>query len=131
MSTLTPLGLQRLLAPGGKLQTVLVKLGWPNTRSATVSVVNGVLYSSTRLFSKSAIYTLPEASTATLTGLHRVLRGPAAIRCKVGLAEHAVCDHIGRQGTVVLQHPVNAKVNYIEVTRRVDRRILGTAQLPR
>ena len=45
----------------------------PKTVSAVVSVVSGVLYSSTRLLVPSFTYTLPRLSTATAVGPSRLL----------------------------------------------------------
>src|SRR5208282_1543890 len=88
-STATPSGLQRVSAlvfPLAPSQLAAVKSPpWPNTRSAVVSPddpgvpdvpppgANGLSYSSTRLLPLSATYRLPEASTATPYGSHRLL----------------------------------------------------------
>src|SRR5260370_1173289 len=74
------MGLQRLLAlarppvPLPKVQLVVVKRpAWPTTRPATVTVVKGVLYSSTRLLPVPATKKAPAASTATPRAPHRLL----------------------------------------------------------
>src|SRR4051812_29052903 len=72
--TATPYGLFNVaaLTDPPKLATALVKLPFcPKTLSATASVVRGLLYSRTRLFPKSLMYTLSCASSAIETGTDR------------------------------------------------------------
>src|SRR5207244_8846513 len=67
-STAMPRAVQRplLTSVPTSLQPPVVKLPpCPKTRSAIVSVVNGVSYSNTRLLKASATKTLPTLSTAT------------------------------------------------------------------
>src|SRR5216683_3718553 len=77
------MGLQRVSAEAvapPRLQAFAVKLSsWPNTESAVVSplpattvAVRGVLYSSSRLLSKSATYRLLLLSSVTPTGWQRL-----------------------------------------------------------
>src|SRR5258708_36154006 len=74
LSTATPVGSFRLSALVPMHPVEDAKLPhWPKTRSAIVSVLSGVLYSSVRLFTSSATKRLPELSTAMPIGTQMLL----------------------------------------------------------